>query len=152
MIISAIFAFIHFVAAFGMAFSLVYQYFHFKQSLTVAQAKRLQKVDSIYGLSALIVLIAGFVRVFYFEKGSDFYFSSELFYLKLGLFTAIGLLSIYPTIRFMKWSKRLKNNEPILLSDQEYMKVSRILKFELLLLILLVLSASLMAKGVEFSI
>jgi putative membrane protein len=152
MIVSVFFAFIHFIAAFGVAFSLVYEYVHFKQSLTVTQAKRLQKVDSIYGLSALIVLVAGFVRVFYFEKGSDFYFSSDLFYLKLGLFSAIGLLSIYPTIRFMKWSNRLKNNEPIVLSDQEYMKVARILKFEVLLLILLVLSASLMAKGSSFSL
>ena len=36
---------------------------------TLVEAKRLQRCDQWYGLCAVMVLIVGFLRVVYFEKG-----------------------------------------------------------------------------------
>lgn len=106
MIPNALFAFLHFVAAFGIVSTLVYEWLAFKRNLTHAEAIRIQQCDRWYGIFAGVILVVGFLRVFYFEKGSAFYFSNPFFHIKLGLFVLIGLLSIYPTVKFIGWKKR----------------------------------------------
>ncbi len=64
MLLNSLFAFLHFAAAFTVVFTVIYERVNFKQHLSIGEAKRLQKVDSIYGLSAVMVLIIGFLRVF----------------------------------------------------------------------------------------
>jgi putative membrane protein len=150
MAINAIFAFLHFVAAISVVFTVIYERLNFKKQLTNIEAKRLQKVDSIYGLSAMLVLIIGFLRVYFFEKGSSYYFSNTFFWIKLGLFAIVGLLSIYPTIRFLKWKKIIQNDEDVELGDGEYRKIKMYLNLEVVGLVLILMSASLMAKGINF--
>lgn len=147
MIWSPVFAFLHFMAAFTVMFTVVYERLMYKQNLTVNEARRLQTADRWYGVGAIVVLIVGFLRVFYFEKGSEYYFSNPFFHLKLTLFIIIGLLSIYPTIRFMKWNKSIKNGEPIHIEDSVFKITKRILNLEVALLVILLFSASFMAKG-----
>ena len=101
------------------------------------------KIDGLYGLSAITVLIVGFLRVFYFEKGSEFYFSNPMFHIKLTAFIIIGLLSIYPTVKLLKWSK---SKEDITIDPDVFKRITRVLNIELILLVVLMLSASLMAR------
>ncbi len=147
MLVSAIFAFLHFLSAFGLVSTVILERVLLKPKLSLAELKRLAKIDGLYGLSAISVLIVGFLRVYYFEKGSSYYFSNPIFLLKLTIFIIIGLLSIYPTIRIIKWSK-LKADLSI--EPAIYRKTIQVLNFELLLLVLLILAASLMAKGIMF--
>lgn len=150
MILSSLFAFIHFLAAFGVAISVVLERVLIKQEISHSQATLIRKIDGYYGLAAVLVLVVGFLRVFYFEKGSEFYFSDTFFLLKLGLFVIIGLLSIYPTIVFFKWKKMENSEYPISLDHNQFINIKRILNLEILVLILLLLSASMMAKGIGF--
>ncbi len=145
---NAIFAFLHFVAAFGVAVTLTYELITFQRNLTLQDAKRIQRADSLYGLSAITVLIVGFLRVFYFEKGSAFYFASPMFHLKLTAFVIVGLLSIYPTIRFIKWRAFIKEGNPPEMTDREFKRISWMLKAEVMGLLIVILSASFMAKGI----
>ena len=147
MLVSAIFAFLHFLSAFGLVSTVILERVLLKPKLSLAELKRLAKIDGLYGLSAISVLIVGFLRVYYFEKGSSYYFSNPIFLLKLTILIIIGLLSIYPTIRIIKWSK-LKADLSI--EPAIYRKTIQVLNFELLLLVLLILAASLMAKGIMF--
>jgi len=150
MLLNSLFAFLHFAAAFTVVFTVIYERVNFKQHLSIGEAKRLQKVDSIYGLSAVMVLIIGFLRVFYFEKGSGFYFANTFFWIKIGLFAAVGLLSIYPTIRFLKWKKFIDSGQALNLDLQEYSRIKLFLNLEVAGLILILMSASLIAKGINF--
>lgn len=143
-------AFLHFVAAFGIAGTLFFEWLTFSKNPTWIEAKRIQLCDRWYGALAGIILIVGFLRVYFFEKGPAFYFSSPYFLVKLSLFLLIGLLSIYPTVKFMAWKKSLQAGQPPVLNEQEFTAISRILNLEMWLLAALVLSASLMAKGVSF--
>lgn len=149
MFYSSFFAFLHFLAAFGLVTTVVLERVLIKPELTLMEANRLRNIDGFYGLSAILVLVIGFLRVFYFEKGSGFYFSNPMFHLKLGLFVTIGLLSVYPTVRFMKWKKHFDENQILKLEDKEFTTIKRLLNIELILLILLLFSASLMAKGIR---
>lgn len=149
MAIKALFAFLHFVAAFGIACTLFFEWLTFSKKLTLIEATRIRQSDRWYGIFAGIILIAGFSRVYFFEKGHQFYFSNPFFLAKLSLFLLIGLLSIYPTIKFIGWKKNLRAGQAPVINDREFTAITAILNLEMWLLAALLLSASLMAKGIS---
>jgi putative membrane protein len=145
---SSLFAFLHFVAAFGLAATLFLEWQTVNPSPTHAEAVRLQRVDAWYGLFAVVVLVAGTLRVMVFEKGHAFYTGNPFFHAKIGLFVAIDLLSIYPTVRFVKWRPQTRQGLAPVVSADEYRRLRLVLRLEVLLLVALLLCASLMARGV----
>jgi putative membrane protein len=72
--------------------------------------ERLGKVDMIYGIAAGAVLLTGIARTWWGIKGTAWYWHQPLLHVKLGLFIAIGLLSIKPTIMYARWRKDLRAN------------------------------------------
>lgn len=76
--------------------------------LNAAMVERLAKVDMVYGLSALAVLATGLARIAWGVKGTGWYWSNPLLHLKLGLFVLIALLSIPPTLQFIRWRRALR--------------------------------------------
>jgi putative membrane protein len=69
---------------------------------------RLVTVDRIYGIAAGAVLVTGLLRIYLGMKGSGYYWGNWLLHLKLGLFVVVGLISILPTIRFIRWKKAVR--------------------------------------------
>ena len=145
---SAIMAFLHHLAAFTLVGVLLYEHTAFHKALTLAEARRLQRMDALYGISAAILLVVGILRVIYFEKGAAFYTQNWFFWTKMIGFALAGLLSIYPTIRFVSWNKSFANNQTPVISDQEATRIKMILRLELLGIVIIILSAALMARGV----
>ncbi len=150
MIYSSIIAYLHFMAAFGVVLSVTYQWVTFDRSLTLLDARRIQKADIIYGVSAGSVLVFGYLRLFYFEKGSDYYFGDSFYYLKLYTFALVGIISIYPTVRFWKWRKTTKAGNPPVIEEKEFVITRWILRVEVIGLLIMILAASMMAKGVGY--
>jgi putative membrane protein len=148
MLPNALFAFLHFVAAFGIVAAITYQWATFDRAMSHTDARRIQISDRWYGILAGVVLVVGFLRVFYFEKGSTYYFHNPFFEAKLGIFLLIGLISIYPTVRYIAWGKQMKGGQPPQLGDQEFGRIRWILRVEMGLMVVMVLAASMMAKGV----
>jgi len=70
--------------------------------------ERLALVDRVYGIAAGAVLLTGFARTWWGIKGTSWYWHNSLLHLKLALFLAIGLMSIKPTIMFIRWRKELR--------------------------------------------
>ena len=66
------------------------------------EIKRIPKIDGIYGLGAILVLVAGLLLWFAVGKPAQFYSRNWIFHTKLTMFVVLGLLSIYPTIFFLK--------------------------------------------------
>lgn len=148
MVMSAIFSFLHFAAVFGVVGALVAEWVILSPTPTHREAIRLQQCDRWYGISATVLLIVGFLRVYYFEKGSAFYFANPFFHAKLGLFIVVGLLSIYPTIRFIKWRGMMESAAAPTVPDAEYRMLRTVLRLEVILLAGIVGCAALMARGV----
>jgi putative membrane protein len=121
-----------------------------KGELTPAAARSLLRMDMVYGIAALVLLVVGFVRVFHTEKGSMYYFSSGTFLVKLGLFIAVGLLSIYPTIKFLAWRKALREGRTPDFDAGTRRKVRMLIHIELTLLFIIMLMAVMMARGIWF--
>lgn len=148
MIASSLVAALHFVAAFGIASTLFFEWFTFSRTPTLAEARRIALADRWYGIFAGVLLVAGFARALHFEKGWSFYAHSPFFHLKLTLFVLVGLLSIYPTLRFIRWAPALKAGRAPELGDREHTLIARLLGVQMVLLVMIVVSASLMAHAV----
>ena len=132
-------AFIHHLAAFGLVSALVVESVLIKGELTPAVARKLARTDRVLGISATLLLVVGLVRVFWFEKGAAYYFQNAAFLAKLGLFIAVALLSIYPTVKFIRG-----------VDAASVPRIRRILHLELAGVVLILLFAALMADGVGF--
>lgn len=66
---------------------------------------RLAKLDIFYGIAALVLVAAGLARVFFYGKGLAFYIGSPYFHIKMTLVVVIVLLSIMPTLQFIRWRR-----------------------------------------------
>jgi putative membrane protein len=145
---SAFFSFLHFVAVFGIVGTLVTEWAILSETPTHREARLLQTCDRWYGIFAGAILIVGFLRVFYFEKGSAYYFANPFFAAKIGLFVVIGLLSIYPTLRFIRWRGPMRDGQAPVVPAAEFKRLRNVLRLELVLLLGMVLCAALMARGI----
>jgi putative membrane protein len=140
---SVFFAFLHHVAAFTLVAALVVEFVVIRDELNVRTARRLARADLVVGLSAGVLLVVGLLRVFYFEKGAAFYFQNGAFIAKMALFVAVALLSIYPTLKFLSWRKGRIDAAAV-------PAIRRILHLELVGVVLILLCAALMARGIGF--
>jgi putative membrane protein len=134
-------AVLHHLAAFTLVAALVAEHLLFDRRLEAPAARRLQRLDALYGASAGILLLAGLLRVFLFEKGAAYYFANPWFLAKLALFVVLGALSIYPTVAFLSWRRRPG------ITEVQARWIPRALRAQLVLVPLIVLCAVLMAKG-----
>lgn len=147
---NALIAFLHHLAFVAIMLMLSVEMLTLKQPLTLSSARKIQIYDAIYGASAILVLILGGLRVMYFEKGADYYMHSAPFIAKMILFIIVGLISIHPTVTFIKWGKSLKQGNVPEVSDAQKRKIRMIIHVELTLLALMILCAALMAKGIGY--
>jgi uncharacterized membrane protein len=95
---STLFAFLHHLCAFTLVSAVAIEFTLIRQQLTLESARRLQTTDLVLGVAAGALFVIGLLRVFFFEKGADYYFHSYAFLTKFSLFIIIGLLSIVPTV------------------------------------------------------
>ncbi len=147
MLLAAFVAFVHFLAFFVLTTTLVLQLGLLSDSISVVTARRIQRADRVSGIAAVLVLIFGFLRVVYFEKGADYYFDNTFFLIKLTLFIAAALISIYPTLCYARWSPELKQEIAPDISAPMLISIRKIIHYELIGILGILLCASLMAKG-----
>ena len=143
-------AFLHHVAAFLVVATLMAELVLLRNEFTLSSARSVLRMDMVYGIAATVLLIVGFVRVFYTEKGEAYYFASGTFLGKLSLFIIVALLSIYPTIKFMGWRRALREGRLPDFDAGTRRTVRMLIHLELTLIFVIILLAIMMARGVGF--
>ncbi len=146
-LLAALTAFGHFLMFFSLAAALVLELALISQSLTVDSAKRIQRADRAVAIAAALLLAFGLARVFFFDKGSAYYFANTFFWIKIGLFVAAGAVSRYPTKQFLSWSSELGQGIAPDLTGDTIKRLKRAIHWELVLIGGILICASLMAKG-----
>jgi putative membrane protein len=136
--------YLHFIAVFAIVGAIVAEQFLVSKSMKRHQLKLAATIDGIYALGVILVLIAGLILWFWVGKPAEFYTKNWIFHTKMTLFAVLGLLSIYPTIFFLKNRKGKERDEmvdvPIL--------VRICLRLELALLFIIPILASFMSLGI----
>lgn len=143
-------AFLHHAAAFVVVGALMTELVVLRNDLTVASARSVLRMDAVYGVAATVLLVAGFLRVFYTEKGAAYYFASGSFLTKLALFVIVGFISIYPTMTFIGWRRALREQRVPVLDAGPRRKLRLSIHVELTLLFVIMLMAVMMARGIWY--
>jgi putative membrane protein len=108
--------------------------------------RRLATVDRIYGIAALAVLATGLARMYLGAKGASYYWSHWLLHVKFGLFVLAALLSIAPTIRFIRWQRSLKATGA-LPSEDEVRRTRKLVMAQAHIIPIIPLAAVFLARG-----
>jgi putative membrane protein len=138
--------YLHFISIFAIVSTLVAEHLLLRKQLTRAEIGRLSRIDAVYGMAALMLLIVGLTLwLGGFGKPTVFYSKNWIFHLKITLFVVVGLLSIYPTVFFI----RQRRGAPDELVDIPK-SVFWMLRIELMILFIIPLLAGLMAHGIGF--
>ena len=141
---AALAAFLHHAAAFTLVAAIAIEFVLMRGALTAASARQLRIVDAILGGAAGIVLLVGLARVFYFEKGASYYGHNAFFIAKMALFALVAVASIYPTLTFLAWRRT-----PVPVVDAATLRLlRRLIHWELAGVLLILLCAALMARGI----
>jgi putative membrane protein len=110
---------------------------------------RLFAADTAWGIAAFLWIGSGLLRAFGgLEKGSEFYLSSPLFLVKMGLLGAILLLEVWPMATFIRWRvQRARGKAPNTAAVGRLYVVNQL---QVGLVVAMVFTASFMARGVGY--
>lgn len=141
-------AWLHFVFAFVLVGALVAELFILRLPVDGRVARLLLRVDLFYGVSAVLIILAGVSRVLWGAKGWDYYQAQPLFWAKMATFLVIGLLSALPTRTFMRWNRAAGADATFMAPEFEVKRVRGFVMWETHLLAALLLFASFMARAI----
>ena len=79
-------------------------------------------------------------------KGEDFYLHNPYFHAKVGAFVLVGLLSILPTVKFMRWRKAQRTQPAFVPDAADLAKLRTVLRVELALVAVIFVLAAAMAR------
>ncbi len=147
MILESLLAYAHFLAILTMVVFIASEAALCRvQWLNAAVVERLARVDLIYGLSALTVLATGIARTVWGIKGTAWYWTNPLLHVKLTLFVIVGIVSIFPTLRYGRWRKTLRATGA-LPAEAEIRQTRRLVMVQAHLIALIPLVAVFLARG-----
>jgi putative membrane protein len=141
-------AYVHFLGMMMLMATLLAEHVTLQPQMTRVHIQRLAMIDLFYGIAAGLVFLSGLLRFAYFGKGIHFYLGNPLFYVKVGMFLLVALISVYPTRRFLAWRKMLTQGDPPALDPHTVTRLRIVIRLELGLLIVIPLLAVLMARGI----
>ena len=144
--------YLHYAAMTMISVFLAIEYLTCVPGLAREKVKLLARVDLLYLIAALLALATGAARLVWFGKGPGFYLHNPVFYLKLALFAAIGLISIPPTMQYLRWMRLFKTESAAIAAEFEVLRARRYVLAELVLLAFIPLLAVLMARGIGMQI
>ena len=147
MILDAVLAYLHFTAIFLLYSFLVTQAMMLRAPLDERGIRLLGRVDVGYAISAVAVLATGMLRLGFGAKGADFHLSSWAVYAKVGLFLAVGVISVKPTLEFIRWRRALDHDPAWRLAPAAQAAMRRIVMLEIHLAAAIPVFAVMMARG-----
>jgi putative membrane protein len=143
MLETALAASAHHILAFLLVAILAVELALVRPGMTVTDRRIIGRIDALYGLTALTLLILGLWRVYALEKGLDFYLTSVWFWVKIAAYILVGVFSVPPTLRFLAWG-RMGDSLP---DPTDIARVRTWMRAEAALLLVIPVAAAMMARG-----
>ena len=140
-------AYLHYIAVILVFAFLTVEVMLLRGALEPAAIRLLGRVDIWYFGSAIAALATGFGRLMVGAKGADFYLSAWPFYAKFGIFLAVAVVSVQPTLTFIRWRRALDHDPAWRVGEEERRRMRRYLMMEVHLASLIPLFAVIMARG-----
>jgi putative membrane protein len=142
-------AWAHFLTIFALVGVLVAELVLYRSRMDLARLGQLARIDSAYGIIAGLVIVTGLGRVFLGIKGPAFYAHSPIFWTKMALFVTIALLSIPPTIHYLRLKGTASPDGVVAIPNAAYGRMRALLMAEAVLLGCIPLLATLLTHGYQ---
>ncbi|HEY5560088.1 MAG TPA: DUF2214 family protein [Steroidobacteraceae bacterium] len=146
-IVAALFAWLHLLAAGVAAGLLLTEYWLCRRMPDRSQVRLLGTVDLGYFLALIASLATGLARTLYFARAPDYYLANWLFWFKIVVFLAIGLMALAPTLQYIRWNREARVAPAFAPLTREVDRVRASIAFGLGLWLILPLLAILVARG-----
>ena len=144
---TTLFAALHHAAVLTLLVCTLVSLYQLRQPFAVPGARLLRRTDMLNGTAATLVLLVGLVRVFYLEKGSEYYFSNGPFIAKLGFYGLASMLSLVPTLEVRRWRSPLQQGQLPTVSDQKLTAMRTVAYLQLVCLVAMAVCANWAAHG-----
>ena len=141
-------AIFHYLMIFTTVALLLGEFLLLRLDATGPAVKLLTKVDLMYGIFALLVVVSGLMRVFLGDIAPVTWGSNHAFWTKMVVFAIIGSLSVVPSLRFQSW-RRAFAADGSLPDATARKKAGRLVHIELGLFVLMPILAVMMAAAAE---
>lgn len=148
MFADALFAYVHLLSIFFLAWFLGRQWLLLRAGVATLDVDMLARCDLGYFVSAGAVLLTGLLRLFLGPKPLAFYSHNPAFHALLGLFVLVGLMSIAPTMSYQRWRRYRRDDTAFEIPAREWCWVRWLVAAELGGLVLIPFAAVLMARGI----
>lgn len=136
---------VHYLAVLLMSGMLLAQMYLLKLSGAPGAVRMIARVDRIYGIAALLVFVTGMARIWHGGRGSAYYWHNGAFHGVVGLFVLTALISIVPTLRFVRWRKAA--DAGALPGEAEVRKTRIFIHVQLTAVFIIALMITMVAKG-----
>lgn len=147
MVLDAVLAYFHYIAIFLLFSFLTTQAMLLRQPLDERLIRLVGRVDLWYFGSAIAALVTGFLRAGLGAKGADFYFGAWPIYAKLGLYLLVAVVSVYPTLAFVRWRRSLDHDPAWRPEPAEQVRQRKLVMLELHVAALIPAVAVVMSRG-----
>jgi len=115
--------------------------------LSAERVRLLWRLNHIYLGAGVLALGSGLAYFIWFGKGAAFYLHNPVFYLKLALFAALGLISMPPSLQYLRWLRSVETT-PYAIADYQVVRTRRHILVQLVLVSVIPLMAAFMARGI----
>ena len=140
--------YLHYIGIMVLMGALIAEHLMLKPGITKEQVKSLASVDVIYIIAVVLVLASGLLRWLMFDpKGVDFFSKNPLFHIKLTVFFIMVIISIFPTMKLLKWKKQAVQGNHLDINEKDIKKQLMFIRLELFLLAIIPLLAVMVALG-----
>ncbi len=144
---AAVFAWLHLIAV-GLAVGLLLsEYWLCLRIPDRLQVRLLGTADLGYFLALTGSVATGLARVLFFGQDTAYYIANRLFWLKIVIFIAIGLIALIPTRQYIRWNREARTAPAFAPLTRELERVRGSLVLQLGLMLLLPLLSILVAGG-----
>jgi putative membrane protein len=120
------------------------------EPVTTGSLQRALRADVLWGIAALLWLATGLWRLFgSLEKPLDYYLNNHFFFAKMGCFALILVLEVWPATQLMRWRRSLQRGSMMkdIVAPAVARRIAMISHTEALLVLLMVIAATAMARG-----
>ena len=145
--LDAVLAYLHYAAIFTLFAFLTVQAMLLRNPLDARTVRLLGRADVWAASAAGATLLTGFLRAGLGAKGGDFYFGAWPIYMKIAMFLTVGIISIYPTLAFIRWRRAYDHDPAWQLPAPEQARMRRLVMIEVHLAALIPIVAVIMARG-----
>jgi putative membrane protein len=146
-LVAAVFAWLHLLAAGIAAALLMAEYWLCRRMPDRIQVRQLGIVDMGYFLALITTLATGLARLLHDGQDPDYYYANRLFWLKITVFLAIGLVAVLPSLQYLRWNREARSAPAFAPLTREVDRVRAAIALGLGLWLVMPLLAVLVARG-----